>query len=117
MSRDGRSDGRDPSSHADRDLTDRKPSTATWPTCLTNRSPQNRRSQAQCQDRVQITTVTHLTEDGADRRFVQEQAGHRYEASTAIYTHVGGDFMNTMLRRALAPALDPATRASGGKDS
>ena len=41
-----------------------------------------------------------------DRRFVQEQVGHRQESSTAIYTHVSGDFMNTMLRRVLGPALD-----------
>src|ERR1039457_1515538 len=50
--------------------------------------------------------VTHLTEDGADRRFIQEAAGHRCDTSTAIYTHVSGDFMNTALRKALAPALD-----------
>jgi integrase/recombinase XerC len=49
--------------------------------------------------------VTHLTEDGADRRFIQEQVGHRCDTSTAIYTHVSGDFMNTALRAALAPAL------------
>lgn len=36
--------------------------------------------------------VTHLTEDGADRRFPQEQVGHRCDTSTAIYTHVSGDF-------------------------
>jgi integrase/recombinase XerC len=55
--------------------------------------------------------VTHLTENGADRRFLQEQVGHRCDTSTAIYTHVSGDFMNTMLRKALAPALaaGPAT--------
>jgi len=51
--------------------------------------------------------VTHLTENGVDRRFLQEQVGHRCDTSTAIYTHVSGDFMNTMLRRALAPALAP----------
>jgi len=50
--------------------------------------------------------VTHLTEDGADRRFLQEQVGHRCDTSTAIYTHVSGDFMNTALRRALGPVLD-----------
>ena len=50
--------------------------------------------------------VTHLTEDGADRRFLQEQVGHRCDTSTAIYTHVSGDFMNTALRKALGPALD-----------
>lgn len=50
--------------------------------------------------------VTHLTEDGVDRRFIQEQVGHRCDTSTAIYTHVSGDFMNSALRKALAPALD-----------
>ena len=51
--------------------------------------------------------VTHLTEDGVDRRFIQVQVGHECDSSTAIYTHVSDDFMNTMLRKALAPALDP----------
>jgi integrase/recombinase XerC len=49
--------------------------------------------------------VTHLTEDGVDRRFIQEAVGHRCDTSTAIYTHVSGDFMNTALRKALDPAL------------
>jgi site-specific recombinase XerD len=57
------------------------------------------------QDQVQITLVTHLTEDGVDRRFIQEAVGHRCDTSTAIYTHVSGEFMNTALRKALAPAL------------
>ena len=50
--------------------------------------------------------VTHLTEDGVDRRFIQAQVGHECDSSTAVYTHVSDDFMNTALRRALAPALD-----------
>jgi integrase/recombinase XerC len=50
--------------------------------------------------------VTHLTEDGVDRRFIQTQVGHECDSSTAVYTHVSDDFMNTALRRALAPALD-----------
>lgn len=49
--------------------------------------------------------VTHLTEDGADRRFIQAQVGHANDSSTAIYTHVSDDFMNTALRRVLAPAF------------
>lgn len=49
--------------------------------------------------------VTHLTEDGADRRFIQVQVGHECDSSTAIYTHVSDDFMNRALRRALSPAL------------
>ncbi len=38
-------------------------------------------------------------------KIIQQQVGHRCDTSTAIYTHVSGDFMNTALRRALAPAL------------
>jgi len=60
--------------------------------------------------------VTHLTEDGVDRRFIQEQVGHRCDTSTAIYTHVSGDFMNTALRKALASAL-AADPGSGRKES
>jgi integrase/recombinase XerC len=54
--------------------------------------------------------VSHLTEDGVDRRFLQEQVGHRCDTSTAIYTHVGNDFMNTALRKALAPAFSETDR-------
>jgi integrase/recombinase XerC len=54
--------------------------------------------------------VTHLTEDGVDRRFLQVQVGHECDSSTAIYTHVSDDFMNTMLRKALTPAF------TGGQD-
>jgi site-specific recombinase XerD len=59
--------------------------------------------------------VTHLTEDGVDRRFIQCQVGHEADSSTAIYTHVSDDFMNTALRKALAPVLDPE-HTSHGKD-
>ncbi len=59
--------------------------------------------------------VTHLTEDGVDRRFIQVQVGHDCDSSTAIYTHVSDDFMNTALRKAIAPALEPCD-TSEGKD-
>ena len=49
--------------------------------------------------------VSHLTEDGVDRRFIQCQVGHEADSSTATYTHVSNDFMNSALRRALEPAL------------
>lgn len=49
--------------------------------------------------------VSHLTEDGVDRRFIQVQVGHESDSSTAVYTHVSDDFMNAALRRALAPAF------------
>ncbi|GAA1952770.1 tyrosine-type recombinase/integrase [Catenulispora subtropica] len=45
--------------------------------------------------------VTHLIEDGTDPKFVQEQVGHLYASTTAIYTGVSGDFMNTMMRNVL----------------
>jgi hypothetical protein len=34
--------------------------------------------------------------------------GHECDSSTAVYTHVSDDYMNTALRRALEPALGPA---------
>ena len=38
------------------------------------------------------------------------QVGHECDSSTAIYTHVSDDFMNTMLRKALSPAFDLSPR-------
>ena len=49
--------------------------------------------------------VSHLTEDGVDRRFIQVNVGHEADSSTAVYTHVSSDFMNTALHKALAPAF------------
>jgi integrase/recombinase XerC len=57
--------------------------------------------------------VTHLVEGGVDPAFVQRQVGHAWASTTAIYTGVSGDFMNTMLRKALAPAFRPATDQEG----
>ncbi|MEU0205886.1 tyrosine-type recombinase/integrase [Streptomyces canus] len=54
---------------------------------------------------IRHSYVTHLTEDGVDRRFIQQQVGHECDSSTAIYTHVSDDFMNTALHKALAPAF------------
>ncbi|MCX5070965.1 tyrosine-type recombinase/integrase [Streptomyces sp. NBC_00513] len=50
--------------------------------------------------------VTHQIEDGVDAKFVQDQDGHRYASTTAIYTAVSGDFMNTMMRKALNHAFE-----------
>ena len=49
--------------------------------------------------------VTHQIEDGADPTFVQNQVGHRFASTTALYTGVNGDFMNTMMRKVLDRAL------------
>jgi len=45
--------------------------------------------------------VTHLIEDGFDPFFVQQQVGHSWGATTALYTGVSGDFKNQSLRAAL----------------
>ena len=50
--------------------------------------------------------ATHLLEDGYDHLFVQQQLGHAWGATTAIYTSVGADYKNQALRRALSRALD-----------
>jgi site-specific recombinase XerC len=59
---------------------------------------------------IRHSYVTHLTEDGVDRRFIQSQVGHECDSSTAIYTHVSDDYMNTVLQQALSPAFDHAGR-------
>ena len=45
--------------------------------------------------------VTHLLEDGWDPLFVQQQVGHSWASTTAIYSSVSSDFKNTVLRQAL----------------
>jgi site-specific recombinase XerD len=49
--------------------------------------------------------ITHLVEDGFDQLFVQQQVGHRWGSSTAGYTRVGSDYLQTALAEALRPAL------------
>lgn len=48
--------------------------------------------------------VTHLVEDGFDPFFVQQQVGHAWGSTTALYTGVSSDYKNRMLRRALERA-------------
>ncbi|GAB2711462.1 hypothetical protein GCM10010442_34440 [Kitasatospora kifunensis] len=47
------------------------------------------------------TYVTHLVEFDYPERFVQEQVGHRYASTTALYTGVSDEYRNRLLRRAL----------------
>ena len=49
--------------------------------------------------------VSHLIEDGVDPLFVQHQVGHSWASTTAVYTSVGADHKNRMLRAALARAF------------
>lgn len=45
--------------------------------------------------------VTHLVEFDYPERFVSEQVGHAYAATTAIYTGVSDEYRNRLLTRAL----------------
>ncbi|MGH2755276.1 MAG: tyrosine-type recombinase/integrase [Actinomycetota bacterium] len=49
--------------------------------------------------------VTHLVEDGFDSLFVQQQVGHEWASTTAIYTGVTSDYKNQILKRALSRAF------------
>jgi integrase/recombinase XerC len=57
--------------------------------------------------------ITHLIEDGYDPLFVQQQVGHCYASTTALYTSVSSDFRNRTLRA----ALDRSIRAALGSDA
>jgi site-specific recombinase XerD len=46
-----------------------------------------------------------LIEDGVDPLFVQQQVGHSWASTTAVYTQVGTDAKNRMLRAALDAAF------------
>lgn len=50
--------------------------------------------------------VSHLIEDGVDPLFVQQQVGHSWASTTAVYTTVGADAKNRMLTAALSRAFD-----------
>src|SRR5260370_22527351 len=76
---------------------------------------------AACRDALQLPSelvphclrhshVTHQIEDGVDPVFVQRQVGHRYQSTTAIYSRVSGDFINTMMRKALDTAFASGER-------
>ncbi len=45
--------------------------------------------------------VTHLLEFDYPERFVQDQVGHEYAATLAIYSGVGDEYRNRLLRRSL----------------
>ena len=63
--------------------------------------------------RLRHCYITHLIEDGYDPLFVQQQVGHSYASTTALYTSVSSDFRN----RALRAALDRSIQAALGGDA
>lgn len=57
--------------------------------------------------------VSHLVEDGVDPLFVQQQVGHSWASTTAVYTSVSSDYRNRVMREALSRAFD-GPRKEGG---
>lgn len=49
--------------------------------------------------------VTHLIEAGYDPLFVQQQVGHTYSSTTALYTSVSADFKQKTVQRMIAKRL------------
>lgn len=45
--------------------------------------------------------ITHLIEFGYPEKFVQDQAGHSYASTTAIYTHVSDEYRTRLIRDVL----------------
>lgn len=45
---------------------------------------------------------SHMAERGRDPLWRQNQAGHKHQSTTSIYTHVGGDHMNREMAAAIA---------------
>lgn len=68
--------------------------------------PGGRSAWIRCWARTACDTpyASHLLEDGYDHLFVQQQLGHAWGSTTAIYTSVGADYKNQALQRALSRA-------------
>jgi site-specific recombinase XerD len=45
--------------------------------------------------------ITHLTEFGYPEKFIQDQAGHAFASTTAIYTGVSDEYRNRLLLRSI----------------
>lgn len=52
--------------------------------------------------------VTHLIEAGYDPLFVQQQVGHSYSSTTALYTSVSADYKQKVVQRMIANRLRTA---------
>jgi site-specific recombinase XerD len=61
--------------------------------------------------------VTHLLEFGYPELFVQQQVGHRYASTTAIYSSVGDEFRNRLLEASLARQLAAGAAAASVDES
>jgi integrase/recombinase XerD len=112
-------DGRERFATADR-------SASLWPTeraggsCLRNfdRSFQQIRQAAGLPSGLSMhalrhSYVTHLIEAGYDPLFVQQQVGHSYSSTTALYTSVSADFKHKTIQRMIARRIGSSAALDG----
>jgi integrase/recombinase XerD len=50
---------------------------------------------------TRLPYITHLTEFGYPEKFIQDQAGHAFASTTAIYTGVSDEYRNRLLLRSI----------------
>ncbi len=60
--------------------------------------------------------VTHLIEAGYDDLFVQQQVGHEYASTTAIYTGVSAKYRTKMLQHVMNSLAGQVTNPNDAKD-
>jgi site-specific recombinase XerD len=58
--------------------------------------------------------VTHLIEAGYDPLFVQQQVGHTYSSTTALYTSVSADFKHKTVQQMISRRLRSNAGATDG---
>lgn len=66
-------------------------------------------------DPLRHSYVTHLIEAGYDPLFVQQQVGHSYSSTTALYTSVSADFKHKTVQRMIARRLRTDQHQDGSK--
>jgi len=59
--------------------------------------------------------VTHLLEAGYDPMFVQQQVGHAYSSTTALYTSVSADFKQKTIQRMIQQRIVTRDEKDAGK--
>ena len=82
--------------------SDQHPSHQRTLRCLPGRHGPGCRATPHC---LRHAYVSHLVEDGVDPLFVQQQVGHSWASTTAVYTSVSNDYKDRVLRQALTRAL------------
>jgi integrase/recombinase XerD len=60
------------------------------------------------------SSVTHLIEAGYDPLFVQQQVGHTYSSTTALYTSVSADFKHKTVQQMISRRLRSNAGATDG---